>query len=252
MSSNNGYFDTTQNKLIGGSVEQWQDLTSWENTTSWQGTPGSQLFFTSNIIDAGFKALHLPVIRFDSGAPVTITVQSGDTVDSAGGEIDSPTTTTITPGSTVSAINARFFKFTLTQGTGDSASAEDSAGSPELFLANLDINFVNRSLSFAESNIDTSDLAGSTGARELSLGITTGTITNCIVQPHIKGFDDSAGDPVRPLVYIDKTSDPIVLNIFDADSYGKNRRIDCTVDIQVQYLPLCSSDDAGNTEVTED
>ena len=95
-------------------------------------------------------------------------------------------------------------------------------------------------------------IAGSTGARELSLGITTGTITNCIVQPHIKGFDDSGGDPVRPLVYIDKTSNPIVLNIFDADSYGKNRRIDCTVDIQVQYLPLCSSDEAGRTEVQID
>jgi hypothetical protein len=248
--SSNGYFDEIENTLFARSVESWADYTNWSTLTSWGGTPSSLLEFTTNIIDAGSLDWHLPLLTFNSGAPVITTVQYGNTVDSTGGAIDSPSTATISPDTAdVPGIYARFFKFTLTQGTGDSAGAEDSAGSPVLFLNDFNVGFNNSTLPLSQSDIDTSTLGGSVGARQLTFEKETGKITNCIIQPHITGLDDSGGDPVRPLIYIDKTSTPLVLNIFDADSYGKARRIDCTVDVQIQYLPICFSSANGQTEV---
>jgi hypothetical protein len=42
-----------------------------------------------------------------------------------------------------------------------------------------------------------------------------------------------------------------VLNIFDSDSYGKRKRIDCRLDVQAQYLPELSSDADGNIKEFE-
>tara|TARA_R110000796_G_scaffold166679_1_gene283585 strand:- start:1639 stop:2412 length:774 start_codon:yes stop_codon:yes gene_type:complete len=255
--SSNGYFDVTENTLFARSVESWADYTSWTEDsagnlgfTTWAGTPSSNLEFTSNIIDAGTVDYHMPIITCDSATPITIEMNYSNTVDSTGGALDSPTTVTIAPStSNITVPYARFFTFKIIQGTGDSAGAEDSGGSPELSLQNLSIIFRSNTATLTQSNIDTSTLGGSVGARELSFNQTTGTITNCLIQPHITGLDDSGGDPVRPLIYIDKTSTPVVLNIFDADSYGKARRIDCTIDVQIQYLPQLQSDVSGQTEI---
>lgn len=249
--SGNGYYDASTGYYFGLSIETWDDLTSgWSTYTSWELTPSSNLEFTTGIIDAGSLDWHLPLLTFNTAQPVTIQAQYGATVDSSGGAIDSVSTATITPNSnTVSALYGRYFQFTLQQGTGDSAGAEDSAGSPQLFLNNLVIGFNNSTLPLTQSDIDTSTLAGSVGARELTLSKETGKIVNCLVQPHITGLDDSTGDPVTPLVYIDKTTTPITLNIFDIDAYGKRRRVDCVIDVQVQYLPICFSTAGGQTEL---
>ena len=246
----NGYFDITQNTLFARSVEGWADYTSWDAFTSWTGTPGSNLEFTTGIIDAGKADFHVPIIVFDSASAVTIQMSHSETVDSSGSALDSPTTVTLNPDTAnITVPFARFFQFKLIQGTGDSGAAQDSAGSPELFLRNLNISFISDTFSLTQSNIDTSTLGGSVGARELTFNETTGTITNCLIQPHITGLDDSGGDPVRPIVYIDKSSTPLVLNIFDLDSYGKARRIDCTIDVQIQYLPQLQTDIVGQTEI---
>lgn len=246
----NGYYDVSSGILYGRSVEGWQDYTNWSTFLSWTGTPGTQLEYTSRIIDAGKIDYHLPIITCDSALPITITMQYGDTIDSSGGAIDSPTSTTISPSSSnITAPYGRYFKFTITQGTGDSGGAEDSAGSPPLFLSNLNIAFRSSFSSLTQSNINTSTLGGSVGARELTFNETTGTITNCLIQPHITGLDDSGGDPVTPICYIDKTSTPIIVNIFDIDAYGKRRRVDCTIDVQIQYLPQLNSDAQGQTEI---
>jgi hypothetical protein len=246
----NGYYDVGSGILYGRSIEGWQDYTNWSTFLSWTGTPGTQLEYTSNIIDAGKIDYHLPIITCESAQPITITMQYGNTIDSSGGAIDSPTTSIITPGSNnITAPYGRYFKFTITQGRGDSGGAEDSGGSPQLTLQNLRIIFRTSINTLTQSNIDTSTLGGSVGARELTFNETTGTITNCLIQPHIAGLDDSAGDPVTPICYIDKTSTPIIVNIFDIDAYGKRRRVDCTIDVQIQYLPQLQSDVTGQTEI---
>jgi hypothetical protein len=177
-------------------------------------------------------------------------MSTSETVDSSGGALDSPNIVTIAPDTAnITVPFARFFQFKIIQGTGDSGAATDSAGSPELFLRNLNISFISETFSLTQSNIDTSTLGGSVGERQLTFNQTTGTITNCLIQPHITGLDDSGGDPVRPIVYIDKSSTPVVLNIFDLDSYGKARRIDCTLDVQIQYLPQLQTDIVGQTEI---
>jgi hypothetical protein len=246
----NGYYDVTTGTLYARSVEGWQDYTNWSTFTEWSGTPGTSLEYTTAIIDAGKIDYHMPIVTCESSTPITIQMTYGDTVDSSGGAIDSATTTTITPStSNITVPYARYFKFTIQQGTGDSAGAEDSAGSPELTLRNLRIIFRTTPGTLTQSNINTSTLGGSVGARELTFNETTGTITNCLIQPHITGLDDSAGDPVTPICYIDKSTTPIIVNIFDIDAYGKRRRVDCTIDVQIQYLPQLQSDVTGQTEI---
>ncbi len=248
----NGYFDPALDTYFARSIEGWANYTSWDSFTSWDGTPASNLEFTTSVIDAGKIDFNAPIVRANTSTPMTIVMQHGDTMDSSGGEIDSPTSVTIAPNSSnITVPKARFYKFTLQQGVGDSAGNSDSAGSELLQISDLVINFRNTTSTLTQSDIDTSTLAGSTGQRQLSFNTDVGSVTNCLVQPHITGLDDSGGDPVRPIVYIDKSSSPIVLNIFDLDSYGKARRIDCTVDIQIQFLPQLSSDNFGQTEVKE-
>ena len=53
-----------------------------------------------------------------------------------------------------------------------------------------------------------------------------------------------------PVCYVDKSGSDPVLNIYDADAYGKRTRMDVTADIVVDYMPKLTSDDFGN--ITEE
>ena len=140
----------------------------------------------------------------------------------------------------MAGIQARFFEFDITV-TRDSATQAD----PEIFSIEVDLR--NQLKTVTQSDIDTSTLGGSTGARQLTFNISTGKIVNLLVQPHSSSLNvDSSGDSVTPMVFIDKSSSPAVLNIFNIDTYGKRTRVDCVVDVQATTLPLLQTDATGS------
>tara|TARA_A100001201_G_scaffold41576_1_gene42597 strand:+ start:4011 stop:4766 length:756 start_codon:yes stop_codon:yes gene_type:complete len=244
--ASNGYFDSSTRSYKALPVETWAGTEdsagyTWDNFTTWAGTASDTVTFTTGIFDGGKIDFFNPTVLVDSSIPADITIRHGNTKDSSGGAIDSPTTVNLTPSTaTVAGIKARFFEFDITV-TRDSATQAD----PEIFSIEVDLR--NQLKTVTQSDLDTSTLGGSTGARELTFNISTGKITNLLVQTHSSTLNtDSAGDSVTPMVFIDKSSTPPILNIFNIDTYGKRTRVDCVVDVQATTLPLLQTDATGS------
>lgn len=244
--ASNGYFDDATGSYKALPLETWagsEDSAgyTWDNFTTWAGTASETVTFTTGVFDGGKIDFFNPTVVVDSSIPADITIRHGNTQDSSGGAIDSPTTVNLTPSTaSVSGIKARFFEFDITV-TRDSATQSD----PEIFSIEVDLR--NELKTVTQSDIDTSTLGGSAGARELTFNISTGKITSLLVQTHSSTLNtDSAGDSVTPMVFIDKSGTPPILNIFNIDTYGKRTRVDCVVDVQATTLPLLQTDATGS------
>lgn len=236
-----GYYDRTTKTYKSLPTETWADYTNWSTFTSWAGTPSDTVSFTTGIFDAGKIDWHNTLVDIEASLPADVTIYAGETLESAG-QIDIASTTTITPStSPVAATYGRYFQFTITLNK-DSALQND----PE--ITSINVNFNSNSVTLTQSDIDTSTLAGSVGARQLTFNQPVGKLTNVIVQPHYTGLDDSAGESQSPVIYIDKSATPTVLNIFNIDTYGKRTRMDCVVDVQAQARPRLVSDEFGSIE----
>ena len=236
-----GYFDRTTKTYKSLPTETWASYTNWSTFTSWAGTPSDSVSFTTTIFDAGKIDWHNTLVDIEASLPADVTIYAGETLESAG-QIDIATTTTVTPStSPVSATYGRYFQFKITLNR-DSALQND----PE--ITSIDVNFNSDTDTITQSDIDTSTLGGSVGARELTFNQPVGKLTNVLVQPHYTGLDDSAGESQSPVVYIDKSSTPTILNIFNTDTYGKRTRMDCVVDVQAQARPRLVSDEFGSIE----
>tara|TARA_R100000734_G_C3318358_1_gene112437 strand:- start:503 stop:1231 length:729 start_codon:yes stop_codon:yes gene_type:complete len=236
-----GYFDKTSRTYKSLPTETWASYTNWSTFTSWAGTPSASVSFTTPIRDAGKIANWNPIVNVSASIPPDITIFAGSTLESTG-QIDIASTTVITPGTDpVNAVFGRYFQFKITLNK-DSATQND----PE--IAAIDIDLTENTITINQSDIDTSTLGGSVGQRNLTFNQNIGKLTSVIVQPHYTGLDDSAGDKQTPIVYIDKTSTPTVLNIFNIDTYGKRTRMDCIIDVQATGLPKLVSDDTGIRE----
>jgi hypothetical protein len=235
-----GYYDSSTRTYKSLPVETWASYTDWSTFTSWTGTASDTVTFTTQVYDAGKIDYFNPTVTVEASIPVDIDIYHGNTVDSAGGAIDTPTTVNVTPNtSPIAGIQARYFQFDITV-TKDSATQSD----PEIY--SISVNLSNQLKQIQQSDINTNSLSGSVGQRQLTFNVATGKIVNLLVQPHITGLDDSTGEGKTPIVLIDKSSSPAVLNIFDADTYGKRTRIDCVLDVQATTLPLLESDATGS------
>jgi len=239
--ASNGYFDQTSGTYKALPTETWASYTNWSTFTSWAGTPSDTVTFSTEMFDGGKIDYFNPTVLVNASIPVDITINYGNTADSSGGAIDSPSSVAVVPNTaTVAGILARYFQFDITLNR-DSATQAD----PEIFA--IDVNLSNQLKQVQQSDLDTSTLAGSVGARQLSFNVQTGKIVNLLIQVHSNTLnEDSAGDSVTPMVFVDKTSSPAVLNIFNIDTYGKRTRIDCVVDVQATTLPLLQTDVDGN------
>ena len=258
----NGYFNTTEVRYEPKSIEVWDDYdgssagTDWDAFTSWNGTPDLPLTFTTGVFDYGLSATVNYLLDVEATFPVNITVYYGDTVDSAGGSIDSPTTINVSPSQSLSAVKARYFQFEVSVDYPDSAGAAGDIPAISSINATLTQELVNRQL----TGINSSDLTGSVGARQVTGLDGISGVLSIVTQPHYSaGFyvnadyvvsDDSAGETyteetfIVPVILVDKSTDPITLNIYDANN--SNTRTDCVFDAVVQGLPELSSDTDGN------
>jgi len=246
------------------STETWADYGdsvgyTWDNFTSWNGTPDLPLTFDTGIVDGEKIDQFLPLTEVTTTGQVTqVTIYYGNTVDSTGGAIDSESSVTYTPGDSVNAIKARYFRFSFSVGYLDSAGVSERP-----VISNIVTSLSNEKITATFDSIDSSTLGGSVGARELTVEDPI-TVTSLTVTPHTPGqalyvsndyvaSDDSAGEiyveegiTVKPIIYINKTTSPITLNIYNFDTYGKNAPIDCTFDAMVQGLPNAIVDVTGN------
>lgn len=251
MASGTGYYDYNTQIYTALSQETWATIedsatAQWDDWKTWDGTPNTSVEYTTDVYDYGKTDWVNCILDFEPTLPASTVIKYGTTLDSAGdlteSHIDSPTSYSVVPGQDpVTGLYGRYFQFVITV-------AQDSGtqGTPALTLPT--VRLTNESRTITQSDIDTSALGGSVGARELSFNVSTGKITNIITQAHLTGYDDSAGNPRTPVVYVDKASSPMVLNIFDLDTYGKRTRIDCTVDIQAQTMPLLRATGSGTIE----
>ena len=244
------------------SVETWDARDSagytWDDWTDWNGTPSVPLTYNTAIIDSGRIDLWMPLTDVATNEQLSVTIYYGNTVDSTGGAIDSESSVSYNIGDQVEAIKARYFRFEFSVGYEDSVGVGNR---PIISAIKTDLAS-DKSLATFDS-IDSSTLGGSVGVRELVVDQPLSP-TSLTVTPHVPdapvyvadsyvASDDSAGElytevgtAIRPVIYIDKSSSPIVLNIFNFDTYGKNSRVDCVFDAMVQGIPKATVDTQGN------
>jgi hypothetical protein len=249
----NGYF--AEGQYQPKSTETWASLSAgWDTYTSWSFTPDLPLTFTTGVVDFGRKELLNPLIEISANHPVTTTIYYGDTVDSSGGSIDSPSSVTVTPQTSVSSINARYFQFAVSIDYGDSSGI-----GPIPNLSSLRTDLSARLTQITKDSIDSSTLGGSLGARELTVDDLAGVKT-AVVTPHATqdtyvatGYVASGyvatGTLSLPHITLDKTTDPITLVIRDLNTYGKTT-IECVFDAIIEGLPTIESDANGNIRET--
>lgn len=274
MSSGNGYYDVEAGLYKPKSVETWGDLTAdstgndWTGLATWAGTASLPLEYTTDIVDYGSKALLNYFVNVNSNYPVDITVYYGDTVDSAGGTIDSAQTVLVTPNQSLDAIKARYFQFKVSVGYDDSAGNELNDGAP--YLAGINYKVSRETKQLFITDLDTSTLPqGGTGYgddsfRELT-GITgisgfTSIITQVqrVAGKYVEGATDTdyyvgPQDSTYDLyvqettftqanVYVDKEPTPPRLYIYT----GTGEKTDVVIDAFVTGLPGIESDANGN------
>ena len=265
----NGYFDIATNTYVPNSVETWSDYDAsstgndWDAFTLWNGTPNLPLTFTTDIIDYGSSAVVNYLCSVDANYPVYITVQYGDTIDSSGGAIDSPSTINVSPSQNLSAVKGRYFQFTV-------SVDRDSASQEVPFIASINSSLTQELISRNLTDLNTATLpAGGTSYgdvkyRELTSLEGISGITSIITQiqrlsgKYVEGATDTdyyvgPEDSTYDLyvqettftdarVYVDKEPTPPRLYI----QTGTGEHTDVVIDAIVQGLPALSSDANGN------
>ena len=236
----NGYF--TEGTYQPLSTETWADLTGgWDTySSSWNLTPSLPLEFTTNVFDFGRNDYVSYLIAWSGQGESTTSVYYGDSID-GGGAIVTPTTITANPGDTLSPVKARYFQFKL------SVDYQESSGTGRPFIANIAPSLSSEKVNITKADLSSSTLGGSVGARTLTLEENLDTVTSIITQPHISSTvymaDDyvstdytEAGDIAMPKILVDKSTSPITLNIFELDTFGKTKRIDCVFDAVISGI----------------
>jgi hypothetical protein len=236
----NGYFDKVTELYVPTSSETWASYSTWSGFTTWEGTyaDGTTLVYTSRIFDAGEINKTVILLSATTGLPFDTTISYGNTL--SGSSIASPSTENVTAGQgAVPTLTGRYFQFTLTQ-------TMDSANDTVPFLQTFDVTLQSASnidtVSFGGANrLDTSTLSGSVGQR---------TYTDTSVGSYVDFFTQILSDNLTgtqtPVCYVDLSGTNPVLNIFDADAYGKRKRMDVTVNINYSFTVGTTADANGN------
>ena len=260
MPNVNGYFDRSRSTLVGNGTITWADYDAssagndWDSFISWQGV-AQDLTYQTGVIDTGVSQLYHYIILVTANYPATITVNYGDTLISDGA-IDSPTSFTVSPGTLdLTAKKGRYWQFDITLSPD---SALDDIPEIEDILVEIRQDTIKASI----ADLNTSTLGGSVGVRQLNAIGRIKSVTSIVTQPHNPSaspyvtasyVDDTyvatATGTDTPVVYVDKTTAPPTLYIYDIDAFGKRKAVDCTIDAIVEGLPYLQSTANGSIVV---
>lgn len=255
----NGYFDSTQGYYLPKSTEDWDyyDASSasvdWDNWTSWDGTPSLPLTFTTEVLDYGSSELLNYLIDVDTNYTYDVTVRYGNALDSAG-DIDTPSTVAVTPSQSLDAKKGRYWQFVVSI-AGDSAGADIVPR-----IENIQVSVSGETVQRTITDIDSSTLSGTTGVRQVDSLQGIGTLSSIICQPHLPTgqpyvadsyvasdyFETASTGTETPYIFVNKTTTPPTLNIYDIDTYGKRKVVDCTFDAVAVGLRALSSTADGS------
>lgn len=243
-----GYYDSGTGVYRALSTETWDDYTSWTAFSTWNGTADLPLEFTTAVTDYGSSTLLNYLVSTNASSPVTVTVSYSDEVDTAG-DLVSPSSVVVQPSSTgLSAIKARYWQFKI------SLDADSAGAIPEPEIRSISTTLSEETVTRTFTDINSQDLSGSVGLRELPSVQGISTVTSLITQAHAQtadyvtpGYVDTGyaaeGLLSIPVVLIEK-SNPVILHIYDAEL--SNSPADCVFDALITGLPALSSDTAGN------
>ena len=259
MGAGNGYYNDTfgyyqaKTNLTWNTYDadstgnDWSAWTTWDSNNVTIGMPVQPelpLVYTTDVIDYGSVSVFNPTINIDASTIPTMIIYYGNELASAGG-IDSPSSVTINEDTTtVDAIEARYVQVDVSVDT-----EGDSAG--DTFGGDL-INSANLSGSIGRRTLDSGTLGGigsiSTMVTQVHLPEPKYVTTGYVVQDVDSADDDyiSATTSQTPVVYINKDTNPPVLNIFDFDTYSHREPIDCVFDAMVSGLPQLRRSLDGN------
>ena len=202
FSRDEGIYKAFPTKTWGGSEDSAGY--TWNDFEQWDADPGSTLSFTTALIDTGETRKQNPTILIQASQPATVTIEYGDSIDSAGGAIDSASSITVYPNSNnIGAIKARYFQFTVALEP-DSAGVEFANFNAAPSISSITTDIRSETTTKKYTDIDTSTLSGSVGQR--TLNISTGgnlNVGNVITQIQHNGItDDSAGAYITPVCYV--------------------------------------------------
>jgi hypothetical protein len=248
----NGYYDRERAVYLPSSTTTWADLTgNWSSYTSWRYTPLLPLEFTSNVYDAN-ESNYFNVttdVEYTPIGNITMTLYYGDTL--SGGAIVSPSNISWTPGDSVGAVKARYFQLKV-------SISEDSAGIGLAQLTRMSFNALQEYAVETLTDVATSSLGGTVGARTLNIATGFSQITSLICQPRqstntylASGYvasDDSAGElyveegltPIPHVTVVSKGAAP-ELKIVDLTTYGQTN-VDAVLDIRIEGLRALTAD----------
>ena len=254
----NGYFDSTSGVYRAKSVETWDDFQGssagddWDSITTWHGTPVLPLEFEGDVIDYGKSTVLNYLVDVVANAPANVEVRYGDTLQSAGG-IDNYQTISTTPNqSNILAKKGRYWQFVISIPQTDSAGSEPDEYGLTSFSGELrgEVNIQ------SNTDLDTSTLSGTVGQRQLELGTEFGTVSSIVATAHSEvaspyvvsgyvadGYFAEAVDKV-PVITVDKSSTPIVLNIYDTNASGA--KVDCVLDAVITGLRAMQTNSTGS------
>lgn len=164
----------------------WSDLSStsngygsWSNWTNWNPQPGT--IDITVLEDAGTIDARLPVLTFSWQGDLTVTLKVADSYDSNG--LVSPTTYNLIEGTAQSITLGRWYEYTIT------VAPDSNTIEPTLVRPTLEFNDVR--LTQTLESVDTSTLAGTIAAREITT--TVSTVSSIIATARQEGVTYPSG-----------------------------------------------------------
>jgi hypothetical protein len=215
------------------SIRNSNSGSTWDNYHSWLNNPAPYFIWTSPIIDNSSSIIFNCLINTVASGNVTYEIRSTDA-----GFDGTETLRTVAPGATdIAAHQGRFLSVAANVvSTGGLAS-----------LTTMDVNVINERLIIPLSQVNTSNLAGTSSARQLDLGRNVSYINNLQMTPY--SYSGGSGYTVAGYVtsgYFDEvTITGAFPQIIDKANGGANiavvdnagNYIDSTLDILVYALP---------------
>lgn len=239
--STNGVFDEILQKVVTTNTSTWDDLgagdsagqntiQTWDQWTSWTPAPTTPLTWASDVIDFGATTYFNLTWTFSCIGTPTFTVYTSTTGAFAGEE----TSTTVNVGD--SDVEAFYGRYVLVY---FSVAEDPAAGVPE--ITDFTWTATSKPFNIQQYDIVSSDLAGSSSARQIAMPRTVSKVLGMSITAHTSQYvldDYVAADYIQDAApgfpaIVSKTRSAPEITFVDTNG----TRTDAVFDITLTVLP---------------